>query len=91
MHSRVEQVLLINDAPSEIAPLIKILSSACDLHIADGAESGLRIANEFAIDLILMDTMMPSSSCTELFEKLANSEKTKDIPLIFAVGSHLSR
>jgi|GEM_PF-3378508 len=87
MKKRNPKVLVINNTPSEIAPLYDLLLDSCDVIFADDGETGLNIANETDIDLVLMDPIMSDTSCLELYENFATSPKTSHIPLIFVVGS----
>ena len=82
-----KKVLLINDIPAEVEALCTIIASSCELIIARDATTGLRIAEESDIDLILLDTIMPDVTCVEIYDSLKSCEKTKDIPLIYVVGS----
>lgn len=51
----------------------------------DGAE-GIRIAEEKDIDVVLLDVNMPDMDGEEMFVRLKQSEKTKDVAVIVISG-----
>jgi len=53
---------------------------------ASKATEGLRMARTQNPDIILLDIMMPKLSGTEIAEVLNDSDKTKDIPIIFVTA-----
>ena len=75
-------ILVVDDTKSNLNMLAGLLSDYDVLMARDG-ESGIEIANEEAIDLILLDIMMPGIDGYETCKILKESDKTKDIPIIF--------
>jgi DNA-binding NtrC family response regulator len=53
------QLLLVDDDPDVTAVLTLILQEQHTIHIAHNGEAGLRLLNECAPDLILLDVEMP--------------------------------
>jgi CheY-like chemotaxis protein len=53
---------------------------------ASNAREGLRLARTQNPDIILLDIMMPELSGTEIAEELSDSDRTKDIPIIFVTA-----
>jgi len=80
-------ILVVDDTPMQLKALSKILSSDYDVIIAQSGEEGLKLAHENKVDLILLDLNMPDLSGFEVLSRLKESEKTKDIPVIFITGS----
>jgi len=80
-------ILVVDDTPMQIKALNKILSSTYDVIIAQSGEEGLALAHEHNVDLILLDLNMPDLSGFDVLSKLKESEKTKNIPVIFITGS----
>jgi len=78
-----KNILVIDDTESNIDILLELLSDKYDVMVALDGESGLEIANEEKLDLILLDIMMPIMDGYEVCQKLKANEDTKDIPIIF--------
>ena len=85
-----KSVLVIDDTPMQLKVLSKILSPNYNAITAQSGEDGLKLANENNIDLILLDLNMPDLSGFEVLSKMKESEKTKNIPVIFITGSESS-
>ncbi|MCK4801193.1 MAG: response regulator, partial [Anaerolineales bacterium] len=49
---------------------------------ANGGEEGLALVLEQNPDLILLDLMMPEMDGTQVFQRLKENEKSRDIPII---------
>ena len=75
-------ILIVDDTESNIDILLELLNSYDVLVALDGS-SAIEIANEDEIDLILLDIMMPEMDGFETCRVLKESDKTKDIPIIF--------
>ena len=76
-------ILIIDDTPMQLRILSQMLSPLYDIRIAQTGEKGLMLANKHHIDVILLDILMEGMSGYEVLESLKNSEKTRDIPVIF--------
>ena len=85
--SNEKTILIIDDTPMIISALSRILSPHYRVKAAKDGESGLKIAQEHKVDLILLDISMPNMSGFEVIERLKKSAKTIDIPVIFITGS----
>ena len=80
--------ILIVDDEKPICDLIDMNLSAGGYQCAavqDGI-AALRMIEEEAFDLILLDIMLPGEDGLELLKKLKNSAKTKDIPVIMVTA-----
>jgi len=80
-------ILIVDDTPMQLKALSKILSSRYDVILAQCGEEGLKLAHENNVDLMLLDLNMPDLSGFEVLSQLKESERTKDIPVIFITGS----
>ena len=70
-----KKILLVDDESDILDFLSFNLSSAgYDVKTASNGEEGIRIANEFEPDLILLDMMMPEMDGIETCEKIRESE-----------------
>lgn len=77
-------VLIIDDSPDVINLISGLLKNNYKVKAATCGEKGLKIAqNDNAIDLILLDIMMPGLSGYEVCEQLKADANTADIPVIF--------
>ena len=79
-------ILIVDDETSNILVLNYILGADCEIYTAKDGKSAIEIANEYLPDLILLDIIMPEMDGYEVLAALKNSEKTKDIPVIFITG-----
>jgi len=80
-------ILVIDDDPMLVMALGRILCTQYEVKIAKSGETGLQLAKEHHIDLILLDLVMEGMSGFEVLEQLKESEDTKRIPVIFVTGS----
>ena len=79
-------VLIVDDAPENIAMLGELLSDY-NIKVATNGEKALKIVNSGAsIDLVLLDIMMPGIDGFEVAEKLKGNPETASIPIIFVTG-----
>src|SRR5208337_199784 len=77
-------VLVVDDTPANIALMSSLLKSSYRTKIATSGEKGLQLAlSDDAIDLILLDIMMPGMDGYEVCRRLKASSKTAEIPVIF--------
>lgn len=75
-------ILIVDDTPENIDILVELLEDF-DKQIAINGVDALETAFEDPPDLILLDIMMPEMDGYEVCVKLRQSEKTKDVPIIF--------
>lgn len=83
-----QSILLVDDDPSAIQLLARILAGVSQLRFATNGEDALRLASELAPDLILLDAEMPGLSGFQVLERLKADKALADVPVIF-VTSHL--
>jgi PAS domain S-box-containing protein len=82
--SSKDRILLVDDSPESIWPLIEQLESDYEVIYANGANKALTLANSAnRPDLILLDVMMPEMDGYQVFAKLQDDTYTRDIPVIF--------
>lgn len=86
--------VLIVDDEADIRTIVQAaleeLAGWQTLGAASGAE-GLRLAQETAIDAILLDISMPDIDGFEIYEKLQNHPATAGIPVIVLTSKVLAR
>ena len=78
-------ILLVEDDPLLVTMYkTKFTHEGFDILIANDGQTGLKMAMEEEVDLILLDIMMPRLSGIDLLEALRNTPKGKKIPVIIA-------
>jgi len=79
-------VLIVDDENSNILALTHILSSDYTVYAAKNGRNAIEAAEKFLPDVILLDIVMPDMDGYEVIKILKNSEKTRNIPVIFITG-----
>lgn len=75
-------ILLIEDDNDVREFLLSELESCFDLKVASDGKTGIAMAKELDVDLIVSDVMMPGMKGFELTKRLKNSFETSHIPII---------
>jgi len=83
MNDRKNSLLIADDDKTYLMMLSEILRQDYKIYTAKNGASAIKMAQEFVPDLILLDIVMPDITGFEVFEKLKNIKKTKEIPVIF--------
>lgn len=78
----MKTILVVDDTPDNLTVLVEILKPHYSVKAAPKGIIALKIA-QTRPDLILLDINMPEMDGFEVFRKLAESEVTCDIPVIF--------
>jgi putative two-component system response regulator len=77
-------VLIVDDAPENIAMMSTLLRGTYRTKIATDGEKALTIAlSDDPVDLILLDIMMPGIDGYEVCRRLKADPRSKNIPVIF--------
>jgi DNA-binding response OmpR family regulator len=73
----------VEDEP-EMIDLMRLILGRRGFEVkgANGGAEGLKMAQESAPDLILLDLMMPEMDGWEVYQQLKADEKTRNIPVI---------
>ena len=80
-------ILLVDDDPTVIRVLARILCGLAHLRFATNGEEALQRARESVPDLVLLDAQMPGASGFDVCKALKADEALADVPVIF-VTSH---
>lgn len=75
-------ILLIEDDNDVREFLLSEQESCFDLKVASDGKTGIAMAKELDVDLIVSDVMMPGMNGFELTKRLKNSFETSHIPII---------
>jgi len=76
-------ILVVDDESSNIIMLTKTLSYEYTIRAAINGQDAIKTAEKHLPDLILLDVVMPGMDGYAVITELKNSDKTKDIPVIF--------
>ena len=79
-------VLIVDDDNTNIVALTHILSHEFNLLTASNGKDGIELAEKNIPDVILLDIVMPDMDGHDVLSALKNSEKTKNIPVIFVTA-----
>ena len=81
------KLLLVDDDASCLLEIIGILKQDYELNTAKNGPAAIDRAEKSQPDLIILDVIMPDMSGFDVITKLKESDKTKDIPVVFASGA----
>ena len=76
-------VLAVDDTPENLDVVKGILADDYHIKVAVNGHIALKIAQSQALDLILLDIMMPEIDGYEVCRQLKADPQTRDIPIIF--------
>ena len=82
-----DNILLVDDDPTTIQLLSRMLADVGNVRFATSGEDALRLAHESPPDLVLLDAEMPGMSGFQVCESLKADPALADVPVIF-VTSH---
>lgn len=82
--ARAPRVLLIDDQPEGLGPLIRLFNSqGFQIYQSDSARIGYQRAHAVTPDIILLDLYMPEMDGLAVLRLLQESPQTRNIPVIF--------
>ncbi|MBB3262682.1 diguanylate cyclase (GGDEF)-like protein [Azospirillum sp. OGB3] len=77
------KILVVDDIPSNVHVLSRILKDEHDIYFATDGAKALELAQSRLPDLVLLDIMMPGMDGYEVCSRLKTDPITRDIPVIF--------
>ena len=86
MSRKKNSVLIVDDERDNISSLKTILSPDYTVFASTNGKDAIETVNEFMPDVILLDVLMPDMDGYDVITALKNSEKMRDIPVIFITG-----
>jgi len=87
MENIKNRILIVDDDPSTLMELSSILRPEYKIYAVKDGTSALEKADEVLPDLILLDVFMPDLNGFDVLYQLKESERTRDIPVIFITGA----
>lgn len=83
---RKNSILIVDDERDNISSLTAILGPDHTIYASTDGKDSIETAEKFLPDIILLDVLMPEMDGYDVITVLKNSEKTRDIPVIFITG-----
>lgn len=81
------RILIVDDEPANIHLLAEILRDDYHVNIATSGAVALKIIQEHdQPDLVLLDVAMPDMDGYEVYRRLRESERSRDIPVLFVTA-----
>ena len=77
------KILVVDDIPSNVHVLSRILKGEYDIYFATDGEKALDLVQARMPDLVLLDIMMPGMDGFEVCRRIKDDPTTHDIPVIF--------
>ena len=80
-----KSILIVDDSKLILYALQRLLENAdkdYDIHKVDSGKKALDFLDKNKPDIIILDLMMPNMSGVDVFKKIKEDEKTKDIPIL---------
>ncbi len=88
MSASKARLLLVDDDPSAIQIMSRMLGAYPDQRFATSGVDALRLARESAPDLILLDADMPGMTGLDVCDALKADPALAQVPIIFATSHH---
>ena len=79
-------ILIVDDEAVNIRALSQVLLPEYAVYMARDGRTAIETAGNVIPDLILLDIIMPDMSGYEVITELKNSDRTREIPVIFITG-----
>ena len=80
------RILVVDDDGASLRSIKAILDSKYDVSVVNSGMKALTSIGKSCPDLIILDYEMPLMSGPELFERLKEDDRLKDIPILFMTG-----
>jgi diguanylate cyclase (GGDEF)-like protein len=81
-----ENILIVDDDPTSIQLMGRILSGLANLRFATNGTDAVRLVHESPPDLILLDAELPGMSGFKVLDALKADVKLSEVPVIFVTG-----
>jgi len=85
-NKKKSSILIVDDERDNISSLKAILSPDYTVYASTNGRDAIETAEEFIPDIILLDILMPDMDGYDVINAFKNSEKTRDIPVVFITG-----
>lgn len=76
-------ILIVDDTKFNIKVLVDTLDNDYELSVAMDGKSALKFMEQVVPDIVLLDIIMPEMDGFEVFSKMKEDKRLKDIPVVF--------
>jgi len=88
---RRKRLLVVEDDPAEQFSIRELLGhDDIDIQVADSGASALQTLDETGYDCVVLDLRLPDMSGFEVLDRLRESEKLREVPVVVFTGRELS-
>lgn len=85
-----KRIVIIDDEPTVVAFCKKRLEQVgYVVETARNGKEGLKIINDYHVDLVVTDVIMPVMDGVDLYKELKKHERTKDIPIVIITDNQV--
>ncbi len=82
-----QKILVVDDNPDSVAIMRSILENhGYQVHVAASGTAALQIVSKEALDLVLLDVMMPEMSGIEVLQRIKDNSQTGRLPVILVTA-----
>lgn len=81
-----KRILVVDDDVMQLNNMKKLLKEFYNVTAVNSGKSCIKFLENHQCDLIFLDFLMPEESGAQVFYKLRDNPKTKDIPVVFLTG-----
>lgn len=79
-------ILLVDDSPDNLAFMAQGLAGRYQIKAAKSGQMALHVLEQFDVDLILLDVVMPEMTGYDVIRFVTSNPKTRHIPVVFLTG-----
>jgi len=84
--TRKPSILIVDDESSNVEALLHILPPEYAVYVVTSGAEAIEVAEKLLPDIVLLDIVMPEVDGYAVIAALKESEKTREIPVIFLTG-----
>lgn len=81
-----KMVLVVDDSPVILRSMKQMLEEKYRVQLATGGTQAMEVVKKHLPDLVILDYEMPECDGKQTLEMIRQSDKTKDIPVVFLTG-----
>ena len=82
-----QKILIVDDNPDSVAIMRSILENrGYQVYVAASGTAALQVVSKEALDLVLLDVMMPEMSGIEVLQQIKDNSQTGRLPVILVTA-----
>jgi len=87
VHTMAQKILIVDDNPDSVAIMRSILENrGYQVHVAASGTEALQVVSKEALDLVLLDVMMPEMSGIEVLQQIKDNSQTGRLAVILVTA-----